>query len=218
MPLPLPNLDTPRYRELVGDAHALIPRYAPAWTDHNESDPGITLVELLAWLVEQDVYRVNRIPERHRRKFLELTGIVPKPPRAARAVLSLPAPTDVRIPAGTRFDADAVPFTSSNRMRIAQTALVGVQSWDGQAFEELTDRWRGGLPLPPWGDDPVLGGGDPPALLLGFDKPFPDHSVSLWISVDRGDDRGEARRLAEEERANEAACAPLRPRATCNGS
>jgi len=67
MPLPLKNLDTRRYRELVDDAHALIPRYAPSWTDHNESDPGITVLELLARLVEQDLYRTNRVPARHRR-------------------------------------------------------------------------------------------------------------------------------------------------------
>jgi predicted phage baseplate assembly protein len=216
VPLPLPNLDMPRYRELVGDAHALIPRYAPAWTDHNESDPGITLVELLVWLVEQDVYRVNRIPERHRRKFLRLTGIVPDPPRAARAVLSLSAPADIRIPVGTRFDANGVPFTSTNWMRIAQTGLAAVQSWDGRSFEDLTDRWRGGLPVPAWGDDPAgFDGDDPPALLLGFDKPLPAHSLSLWLAVEGGDDGDEAQRIADEEKARRRDCERLRPQATC---
>jgi hypothetical protein len=217
VPLPLPNLDSPRYRDLVGDAHALIPRHSPRWTDHNESDPGITLVELLAFLVEQDVYRVNRIPERHRRKFLELAGVVPEPPRAARTVLALTAATDVPVPAGTRFEANEVPFTSTNGMRIAQTALVAVQSWDGRNFAGQTGRWRAGLPLPAWGADPHgFDGGDPPALLLGFDGALPQHDLSLWLGVDGGDDPGEARRMDDEAAAYARECARLRPRARCD--
>ena len=44
------------------------------WTDHNVHDPGITLIELFAWLIEQLIYRANRIPDRHLRKFLALAG------------------------------------------------------------------------------------------------------------------------------------------------
>ena len=56
MPLPLPDLDTRTWGDLVDEARALIPRYAPDWTDHNLHDPGMTLIDLLAWLVEMDVY------------------------------------------------------------------------------------------------------------------------------------------------------------------
>src|SRR5829696_7881240 len=105
MPLPLPNLDSRRWADLVEEARALIPRYAPAWTDHNVHDPGITLMELLAWLVEMDVYRLNRVPEAHRRKFLALVGVTPRPPRPARAVFGLapPRPVPIPLPIGTAF-------------------------------------------------------------------------------------------------------------------
>ena len=49
MPLPVPNLDDRKFQELVDEAKRRIPRYAPAWTDHNVSDPGITLIELFAY-------------------------------------------------------------------------------------------------------------------------------------------------------------------------
>lgn len=52
MPLRAPNLDDRRYADIVAEARSLIPRYAPEWTDHNETDPGITLVQLFAWMVE----------------------------------------------------------------------------------------------------------------------------------------------------------------------
>ena len=61
MPLPLPNLDTRRWTDLVAEGRSLVPRYAPTWTDHNAHDPGMTLFELLAWL---DVMRTisMRVP------------------------------------------------------------------------------------------------------------------------------------------------------------
>src|SRR5262249_33498825 len=72
MPLPLPNLDDRRWTDLVEEARALIPTFDPAWTDHNPSDPGITLIELFAWLAEMLIYRADRIPERHTLTFLRL--------------------------------------------------------------------------------------------------------------------------------------------------
>ena len=53
---------------------ALIPRYAPAWTDHNDSDPGIMLLQLFAWVTEGTIYRLNRIPLASELRFLELLG------------------------------------------------------------------------------------------------------------------------------------------------
>jgi hypothetical protein len=35
---------------------------APEWTEHNASDPGITLLELLAWIAESLLYRLTAIP------------------------------------------------------------------------------------------------------------------------------------------------------------
>lgn len=72
MPLSLPNLDDRRYTDLVEEARALIPSYAPEWTNHNPSDPGVTLVELFAYLTELLVYRVNRVTDDNKRAFLKL--------------------------------------------------------------------------------------------------------------------------------------------------
>src|SRR3954447_25832183 len=72
MPIPLPNLDDWTYADLTAEAQAMIPTLAPTWTDHNPSDPGITLIELLAWLTEMLIFRVNEIPATHTVKFLKL--------------------------------------------------------------------------------------------------------------------------------------------------
>jgi len=52
MPLPDPQLDDRRFQDLVNEAKSLIPRYCPEWTDHNVSDPGVTLIELFAWMTD----------------------------------------------------------------------------------------------------------------------------------------------------------------------
>ncbi len=72
MTLPLPDLDDRRYTDLVHEIVSLVPRYAPAWTDHNPSDPGIMLIELFAWLFEAMMYRQNRVTEEAERTLLAL--------------------------------------------------------------------------------------------------------------------------------------------------
>jgi hypothetical protein len=72
MSIPLPTLDDRSYADLLEEARTLIPSLAPGWTNHNPSDPGITLVELFAWLTEMMIYRVNRLPEENTVAFLRL--------------------------------------------------------------------------------------------------------------------------------------------------
>ncbi len=50
----------------------MLPRYAPGWTNHNPSDPGITLVELLAYVAEQLMYRLNRVTRETKIRFAQL--------------------------------------------------------------------------------------------------------------------------------------------------
>jgi hypothetical protein len=72
MSLPLENLDNKTFEELVEEAKKRIPIYAPQWTDHNLHDPGITLIELFAWLLEMQVYRLNQVPDASYWNFLKL--------------------------------------------------------------------------------------------------------------------------------------------------
>ncbi len=87
-----PNLDDRTWQDLVDEMTALIPRYAPQWTDRSPSDLGMTLIELFAWLVEQLIYRLNRVPEKNYVAFLKLLGIPRDPPAPARTFLTFTAP------------------------------------------------------------------------------------------------------------------------------
>lgn len=72
MPIPLPHLDDRTFDDLVAEGKRLIPGYAPSWTDHNPSDPGITFIELFAFLTEMLLYRVDRVSEANKRAFVKL--------------------------------------------------------------------------------------------------------------------------------------------------
>ena len=72
MPIELPNLDDRTFTDLVEEGRRLIPGFAPSWTDHNISDPGITFIELFAYTVESLMYRVNRVSDANKRAFVRL--------------------------------------------------------------------------------------------------------------------------------------------------
>src|SRR5262245_61715885 len=75
MPVAIPKLDDRSYDDLVREGIELIPRHSSAWTDHNASDPGIMLVELLAYTAEQLIFRLDRIGRPIKARFLcLLTG------------------------------------------------------------------------------------------------------------------------------------------------
>jgi len=75
MPIKIPSLDDRKYQELLDEALARIPVHNPEWTNFNKSDPGVTLVEVFAFLTENLLYRANQVPERNRRKFLSMLGV-----------------------------------------------------------------------------------------------------------------------------------------------
>jgi len=72
VPIDLPDLDDRRYPDLIEEALRLIPAHAPEWTNHNPSDPGMTLIELFAYVTEMLIYRLNRVPPESTLAFLKL--------------------------------------------------------------------------------------------------------------------------------------------------
>lgn len=114
MPLTAPSIDDRRFQDLVRDALARVPVHTPEWTQLGESDPGVTLVELFAFLTESLLYRANRVPEVSRLKFLRLLGVqlAPAAPAQGLAVLrsERPDPRAETVPAGTELRAGDVAF------------------------------------------------------------------------------------------------------------
>ena len=82
--LPLPKLDDRSYEEIRDEAVQNIVRHCPDWTNHNASDPGITLIELFSSMTEMLQYRLNRVPQKNYLAFLDMLGIMGRLPTPAR--------------------------------------------------------------------------------------------------------------------------------------
>jgi predicted phage baseplate assembly protein len=126
MTLQTPNLDDRKFQDIVSEARSKIPLYCPKWTDYNLSDPGITLIELFAWMVDMLLYRVNKVPVKNYIKFMELIGVRLKSPQPATVDisfrLSAPQPQEIAIPRGTLVATvrtetqEAIPFTTDKEL------------------------------------------------------------------------------------------------------
>ena len=96
--LPAPNLDDRRFQDLVDDAKRLVQQRCPEWTDHNVSDPGVTLIEAFAYMMDQLTVPAQPGARSHYIKFLELIGVELRSPRRPGRgdVLVVGAPTAAR--------------------------------------------------------------------------------------------------------------------------
>ncbi len=116
MPLKPPPIDDRKYQDLVDQALARIPVHTPEWTSFGKSDPGVTLIEVFAFLTESLLYRAKQIPERNRLKFLSLLGVPLQPASAAVGLVALSnergAPGALYLGPGLEVRAGQVPFRS----------------------------------------------------------------------------------------------------------
>jgi hypothetical protein len=145
MSLPSPDLDDRTFDQLLADAQTRIAQAGGAWRAASAGDPGVVLLDAFAYLTEQLLFRVNRIPEKAYVAFLNLIGAQLYPPTASTAVLTFSTqalvPSAVTIPRGTRVGAqrsgtpgdDSIVFVTVNDATIA----AGAQHVDVRAHHAL---------------------------------------------------------------------------------
>jgi predicted phage baseplate assembly protein len=185
--LPAPNLDDRHFQDLVDDAKRLVQQRCPTWTDHNVSDPGVTLIEAVAQMVDQLIYRLNRVPDLNYIKFLELIGVELRPPAAARGEttfwLSAPQPQKVLVRvesqvATPRNDiSDPVVFSTTRELAIIPCAFAhaAAQSDQSPPVDTTMSLGRGGFRA--FSANPVIGD----ALLIGLTEAVPSCAVLLRL-------------------------------------
>jgi predicted phage baseplate assembly protein len=221
MLVPLPNLDDRRWADLAEEGRGLVPLYAPEWTDHNVHDPGVTLVELFAWFAEMDLYELNRIPERHKRKFLALAGIRRQPALAARAFLafSLPAGSPPQpLPAGLEV-AGEDSFGVTTRLRtlepftVSPAQLRRVQLRDAKGYHDLSALREKGQLLEIFGASPAVAN----EFYLGFSEALPPGQPVQIVFAFSGEAAGAGTRglLLAEAHARQQACRPAMNPCAC---
>lgn len=184
MGLPAPNLDDRRFQDLVDDGKRLVQQRCPEWTDHNVHDPGVTLIETFAFMTDQLLYRLNRVPDRMLITFLDLIGVTLLPPTAARAEvtfwLSAPQPEPVRIPPGTEVSTqrgegvDPVVFATTAPLTVVPVTLETLATEVEKSSPVLRDEeMLVGERIPAFSEAPAYHD----ALLFGLSAAAPSNAL-----------------------------------------
>jgi predicted phage baseplate assembly protein len=180
MALPAPNLDDRRFQQLVDEAKRYVQQHCPEWTDHNVSDPGVTLIETFAHMVDQLLYRLNRVPDRNYLAFLDLLGVRLFPPVAATAEvtfwLSAPQPEVVILRAGTEVATvrteteEAAVFATTDDLTMPPCSLVRLVTRAGSTPPvDRTDQLRASQDVPVFGRTPTVDD----TMLVGLSRAVP---------------------------------------------
>ncbi|ODS25050.1 putative baseplate assembly protein [Candidatus Endobugula sertula] len=138
MSLNRPILDDRTYDQLRRELISRIPVYAPEWSDHNASDPGIALLELFAFLGENILYRFNQIPEATKLEFLRLLQISLRPATPAKVMVAFSTKTmdGVRVPKASMTKSGDIKFETLNEVRVLPVSAFAV----GKIAEELPEK------------------------------------------------------------------------------
>jgi predicted phage baseplate assembly protein len=199
LPLQAPNIDNRRFADIVAEARTLIPRYTPEWTDFNDNEPGMALVQLFAWMTEMMLFRMAQVPDLHYIKFLQLLGIELRPAEPAYAEVTFPLTATqpeqtVIVPKGTQVAAagavgdEPIIFETDEALIALAVRLKGVQVFDGSDYTNVTRQNEDAAqPFAPFGTLAREGS----ALLLGFGYPdkfpgkddFPKTQLNLTFYV-----------------------------------
>jgi hypothetical protein len=193
--LSAPTIDNRTFDDIVAEARTRIPRYTAEWTDFNEGDLGMALIEVTAWMTELLIYRMNLVPDLAYVKFLELLGITLTPASPAQALITVTVQKNwpvntVALPLRSQFAAPAadgqgtVIFETSQSLTVFAPVMDSVQTFVGGVF---IDQTAPNLAADtPW--LPFTGNGDPgTCLVFGFtyDGAFPARTqfvLTFWAA------------------------------------
>ncbi len=189
----VPQLDDHSYDSIVAEMRSRISRYTPewkpVWSDFNDSDPGITMLQVVAWLGEMLAYRMNQVPARTYLKFLQLLGVELRAAEPARVEITFgmkptfPEPTTI-VPVGTQVIAETqgggppLVFEATQALTVLRPPLTALLAYDGSSrYESVTQANDNATSFHPFGPGASPGA----ALLLGFDatKRFPATELTL---------------------------------------
>lgn len=188
MSLPAPNLDDRRFQQLVDEAKRFVQQRCPEWSDHNVSDPGVTLIEAFAHMTDQLIYRLNRVPEKNYLAFLDLIGVKLFPASAARAGLtfwlSAPREAELRLREGTEVSTvstgqdDRVVFATDRELAIVPCEFSALLTQPaGGRPSDRTEELLDGRDVACFTESPQVGD----VMLLGLSAAVPNCAVLLAL-------------------------------------
>ena len=181
------RLNDQTFDDIVDAAVKSISRFDTEWNNLQAADPGMTLVDLFAWLKAiQHEYMSVILPESQRR-FLELLDIRQRRSRGARTLLALSgARANTHIPAETKWMAGDMAFENRESAVAFAAALTAVRFCGGGREAGIGVEQLDGSRLfpvfPGIGAQPQLPCDE--EMVLFFDRPIPSGCpFSLYFGV-----------------------------------
>lgn len=191
MGLPIPNLDDRRFDELVDELRALIPLYSKEWSDHNVHDPGVTFMELFAWLAEMQMYQLNYLTDAQKRKFLQLADILPKSAQPAQVDVTFPdVQTELLLNEGDQIIAsiqgEAFIFEASEYCLLITAKLCKILTvTEDRTIDQTKANETEGVCFSPFTEKAPAAA----QLRLGFDVPLPkEKKLQLYFEIFQAED------------------------------
>jgi hypothetical protein len=194
IPLSVP-LDDTDFEALAGIARERLPMLSAEWTDYNYSDPGITLIELLAWIADTQIYAIGRDRIDERREMAGLLGIRGEGAKpAAGTVFATDRVTSPRqVAAGTRLvpigsNAPGVEVAHDVTLWPIEIAAIRVETADG-SVDHTASNAQPRATYAPFGEPPS----EHNALQIVLKGDLDEHriQISLGFELDE-DDEAEA--------------------------
>jgi hypothetical protein len=172
------------FEEIAENARKLIDKYCPDWTDYNTHDPGITFLELFAWLKELQQFHLDQIGPRQKLKFLKLLGRQPQTKKPATAYVRIhDVAGDLSLPRGTCLKAGEIPFETEDREFLTKGKIIDGFSQCGDqrvGFGNQLSAAEGKMHFYLFGSRPAAGD----SFYIGLDTPFPvGETLSLYITI-----------------------------------
>ena len=173
------NLDDQTYEEIVQAAEGRLPWLCPVWTDHNAHDPGITILELMAWYKELQQYHMNQFTDELRCKLLKLAGITRRPAAPARCAVELGSEAPERLEGERLETREEIPFELAEAVPAQRPVLAQIRVVQGDRSRDvgelLGDR---AITFQPF----AQAGGECSALHIGLSQ-LGEGDLRLWFEV-----------------------------------
>ncbi len=187
--LPDIDLDNESFDDIMENAKNSIVSSYPEWTDFNYHDPGMTMLETMAWLKEIQQYYLNKIGPANLQKYMKLLGIRRHTKRPSSTEVSVQWSDDLVAAKGTRLYAGDICFEAAERSYVSSSRLICCICKSGDDMRVIDHSelsFGGNLRISPF----LSGIGS--EFYVGFDKPLAEkerHLLHIEIN-----DRGSIRR------------------------
>lgn len=181
--LTLKELNDRSSNEILEAAKEMIPHIYPEWTDLRAHDPGITLLELFAWLLKMLEDYQNNVTDKTRLKFLKLLNVSPLDPKRAGVYLHFESiENNIAVPCGTRVLSDAVTFETDEYYTLKALGIEAIAVNDGKKIYEVdSNGQKNKIDFYAFGERPVPGS----AMYLGLDGIYSGGAFNVKVDISK---------------------------------